>query len=204
MRKYLLEAVGTLMLVLAYGLTSEPLALGLVLAALIYGGMNVSGAHFNPAVSFAYFIKRDLSFKLFIGYSISQILGAFAASGILLMLTNTVFFAEPSTASIFSQQISFEIFLSFLLVFSYLNLLSSKSEDRNKLYGLAIGLTLTACVFIGRDVSGSFLNPALSIGSSIVDFLAIRGNSFTHIPLYTVGPIAGASLAALLSFSSRD
>lgn len=73
MRRYLLEAVGTMMLVLAFGLTSEPLALGLVLAALIYGGMFVSGAHFNPAVSFAYFIRRDINFELFIGYSISQI-----------------------------------------------------------------------------------------------------------------------------------
>ncbi|MGB0346447.1 MAG: MIP/aquaporin family protein [Balneolaceae bacterium] len=204
MRRYLLEAVGTMMLVLAFGLTSEPLALGLVLAALIYGGMFVSGAHFNPAVSFAYFIRRDINFELFIGYSISQILGAFAASGLLLMITNSVFYAEPPSASTFTQQITVEIFLSFLLVYAYLSLLNHKSNDIIRLNALGVGLTLTAAVLIGQNVSGAYLNPALSIGSSVVDYLAVKGNSFINIPLYIIAPLSGATLAALLNWYTSD
>jgi glycerol uptake facilitator-like aquaporin len=204
MRRYITEAVGTMMLVLAFGLTSEPLALGLVLATLIYGGMFVSGAHFNPAVSFAYFIRRDIDFQLFVGYSISQILGAFAASGILLMITNSVFYAEPPTASTFSQQVTVEIFISFLLVYAYLSLLNHKSNDNIRINALGVGLTLTAAVLIGKNISGAYLNPALSIGSSIVDLLAINGNSYINIPLYTIAPLTGSTLAALLSWYTSD
>ncbi len=204
MRRYLMEAVGTMMLVLTFGLTSEPLALGLVLAALIYGGMFVSGAHFNPAVSFAYFVRRDINFQLFLGYSVSQILGAFAASGLLLMITNSVFYAEPPTASTFTQQVSVEIFISFLLVFAYLSLLNHKSNSTIRINALGVGLTLTAAIFIGKNISGAYLNPALSIGSSIVDYLAVKGNSFVNIPLYTIAPFTGATLAALLNWYTTD
>lgn len=79
MRKYLIEVIGTMALVLAFGLTTEPLALGIALSALIYMGMYSSGAHFNPAVSFAYFLRRSITFRMFLGYSASQLLGAFAA-----------------------------------------------------------------------------------------------------------------------------
>ena len=204
MQRYILEAVGTMILVLAFGLTSEPLALGLVLAALIYGGMFVSGAHFNPAVSFAYFIRRDINFQIFLGYSVSQILGAFAASGILLMITNSVFYAEPPTASTFTQQVTVEIFISFLLVFAYLSLLNHKSNDIIRINALGVGLTLTAAVLIGKNISGAYLNPALSIGSSIVDYLTIRGNSFVNIPLYTIAPLTGATFAALLNWYTSE
>ncbi len=204
MRSYLMESVGTMLLVLTYGLTSEPLALGLVLAALIYGGMKVSGAHFNPAVSFAYYIKREISFKTFSAYTISQILGAFAASGILLMITNSVFYAEPPTATTFSQQVTVEIFISFLLVFAYLNLITKNTSSSFKINGLGVGLTLSAGIMIGKDISGAFLNPALSLGSSAVDFLAVSGNSFVNIPLYTIAPLAGASLAAFLNWYIND
>jgi len=204
MRRYLLEAVGTMILVLAFGLTSEALALGLVLATLIYGGMFISGAHFNPAVSFAYFIRRDISFKLFAGYTISQILGAFAASGILLMISNSVFHVEPPTASTFSQQIVVEIFISFLLVYAYLSLLNHKSNDIIRINALGVGLTLTACVLIGDSISGAVLNPAMSIGTAAVDFMAIKGNSFVNIPLFTIAPITGATLAAFLNWYTSD
>lgn len=205
MRKYLVEAIGTMVLVITFGLTSEPFAIGLILAVFIYGGMYVSGAHFNPAVSFAYFLRREITFKLFVGYSISQLLGAFAASGILLMVTNTIFFAQPPTASTFSQQLIVEILLSFILVLAYLSLLSKNTAGSNKkIYALGVGLTLTACIMIGKNISGAYLNPALSIGTSIVDFLAIRGNSFIHIPLFTIAPFAGASISALYSWYTND
>lgn len=84
--------------------------MGIALSALIYMGMYSSGAHFNPAVSFAYFLRRSITFRMFLGYSASQLLGAFAAAGIILMVTHSVFFVEPPTTTNLYQQVSVEAF----------------------------------------------------------------------------------------------
>lgn len=204
MRKYLIEVIGTLALVLAFGLTTEPLALGMVLTVLIYMGMHVSGAHFNPAVSFAYFLRRKISFNVFLGYFASQLLGAFAAAGIILMVTRTVFFVEPPTSTNLYQQATVEIFLSFLFVLSYLNLIKNNGHESFKINAIGVGLTLTACIMIGVNISGAYMNPAMSISTSIIDFMAERGTSFESIPLYTVAPITGGTLAALLHWYTSD
>lgn len=204
MRQYFFETFGTMILVIMFGLTSDPLALGLVLATLIYGGMFVSGAHFNPAVSFAYFLKKDISFRVFVGFSISQILGAFAASGILLMITDKVFYLEPPTSSTAPQKIIIELLLTFLLVYAYLNLINNKAGEKNRMNALGIGLTLVATILIGKNISGACLNPALSIGTSIVDYFAVKGNSAVHISLYTIAPISGAALATLFNWFTTE
>jgi glycerol uptake facilitator-like aquaporin len=191
-------------LVLAFGLTTEPLALGIALSALIYMGMYSSGAHFNPAVSFAYFLRRSITFRMFLGSSASQLLGAFAAAGIILMVTHSVFFVEPPTTTNLYQQVSVEAFLTFLFVSAYLNLINNQHEETFRINALGVGLTLTACIMIGATISGGYMNPAMSISTSIIDFMAERGKSFESIPLFTVAPITGASLAALLHWYTSD
>ena len=192
-----MEAIGTFFLTLAMGLTGDAFGTGLMLAALVYAGMHVSGAHYNPAVSFAYFIRRKISFNTFTGYLTSQTLGAFASAGVLLFLSGEVFYVEPPAATDIYQQGIVELLLSFVLVLTYLSVSSSKVLASNKAYGLAIGLVLTGMILLGETISGSVFNPAISIGVSGLDFLAIQGGSFQYIPLYTLAPLAGASLAAL-------
>ncbi len=197
MRKYVMEAIGTFFLTLAMGLTGDAFGIGLMLAALVYAGMHVSGAHYNPAVSFAYFIRRKISFNTFSGYFTSQSLGAFAAAGVILFISGEVFYVEPPASTDIYQQGIVELLLSFVLVLTYLSVSSSKVLASNKAYGLAIGLILTGLIILGESISGSVFNPGISIGVSALDFLAIQGKSFQSIPLYTLTPIAGASLAAL-------
>ncbi len=197
MRKYLVEAVGTFFLALTMGLTTNPLAIGLILAALIYGCMHVSGAHFNPAVSFAYLIRKKISFSTFTSYFVSQCLGVFAAGGLVLFFSNEVFYVEPPVSTDLYQQAGMELLLTFILVLTYLSVATDKVLASNKAYGLAIGLVLSGLIMVGDSISGAILNPALSLGLSAIDFLAIRGASYEFIPLYILGPIAGATLAAL-------
>lgn len=192
-----MEAIGAFFLTLAMGLTGDAFGTGLMLAALVYAGMHVSGAHYNPAVSFAYFIRRKISFNTFTGYLTSQCLGAFASAGVLLFLSGEVFYVEPPASTDIYQQGIVELLLSFVLVLTYLSVSSSKVLASNKAYGLAIGLVLTGMMLLGETISGSVFNPAISIGVSGLDFLAIQGGSFQYIPLYTLAPLAGASLAAL-------
>ena len=63
MKKYLIEFVGTFFLVLIIGLSENPVAIGVGLSVLVYMGAHISGAHYNPAVSLAMFIKKDLDKK---------------------------------------------------------------------------------------------------------------------------------------------
>lgn len=193
-----MEAIGTFFLAIAMGLTSNALAIGLMLAAMIYTGMHISGAHFNPAVSFAYLIQRKMTFNTFIGYLASQTLGAFAAAGIILFLANDIFYLEPPVSTDIYQQGIVELILTMVLVLAYLNVASNKVLASGKSYGLVIGFILSGMIYLGDNISGAVFNPAISVGISVVDFLAIQGSSFLSIPLYTLAPLAGATLATFL------
>ena len=63
MQKYVVELVGTFLLALAISLSANPIAIGLMLMALIYAGGHVSGGHYNPAVSFGAFMRGRLSVR---------------------------------------------------------------------------------------------------------------------------------------------
>ena len=84
MNKYLVEALGTFFFlsVILHSLSDSklgPQAIAITLLAAIYFGASVSGAHFNPAVSFVMLLENKLTFSLFLAYVLSQLVGALAA-----------------------------------------------------------------------------------------------------------------------------
>src|SRR3954467_8101038 len=90
-RKCLTEFLGTFILVLTIGLvikggkTDEPfllapLAIGSVLMVMVYMGGHISGAHYNPAVTLAVFMRGKLPAKDVIPYWIAQFVGAIVAA----------------------------------------------------------------------------------------------------------------------------
>ena len=80
MNKYIIEFIGTFFLILIIGMTGNPIAIGLGLAILIYMGAHISGAHYNPVVSLAMLINKQINFKGFLMYVLSQILGSIVAT----------------------------------------------------------------------------------------------------------------------------
>ena len=90
MKKYLTEFIGTLFLVLIIGLTQNPLAIGFGLTVLVYMGAHISGAHYNPVVSLAMFIKKEIGGVDFFKYTIAQILGATFAAYLVFMLSSNM------------------------------------------------------------------------------------------------------------------
>ncbi|MBQ1302725.1 MAG: aquaporin, partial [Firmicutes bacterium] len=101
MKKYIAEFIGTFVLVFVgcgvaavTGCTAEPtasylmtaLAFGGVIVAMAYSIGNVSGCHVNPAVSLGVFLNKGMDAKDFIGYVISQCLGALAGAIVLMAL----------------------------------------------------------------------------------------------------------------------
>jgi glycerol uptake facilitator-like aquaporin len=196
--KYLIECIGSYFLVLAYGLSGEAIAIGFMLSALIFVGAMVSGAHYNPAISVgAFFLKKISGGELF-GYVVAQIIGAFLAASTVLFISSLVFYVEPPISSGFYQQLGVETLLTFVLALSaFVAWIGNPSHKSIATYSFVVGFSLVALVMIGQNISGAIFNPAISIGTSILDYF-LGGASYTNILTYTVGPIFGASIAAFV------
>ena len=199
MKKLFIELFGTYFLVLIIGLSSgNPIAVGFGLMVLVYCGAHISGAHYNPAVTLAMFLQKEISALDSIKYFISQVLGStLAAFSIYLMKSNML--VQPVLGdSIYSIFFS-EIIFTFLLVFVILNVATHPNLKGNSFYGLAIGLTVMAGIFSVGPVSGAVFNPAVSLGPSIIDLVTGEGVSHYFLWYYLVFPTIG-SILAVLSF----
>jgi len=190
-----MECIGSCLLVLGYGLTGNALAIGLIYASLIYMGGHVSGAHYNPAVSFAFWIKNDLPSIDFLSFLLAQVLGAVIAGVLLYFFQEAIFFVEPPVNTTLWQQLAIEIIFTFLLVYVILVVATSTAFQKNNIYGLIIGFTLAGIIFAGEPISGGIYNPAVSAGPAILDSFN-GGLSYYFLPLYVLSPLAGSGLAA--------
>ena len=90
LRKYLVEFVGAFFLVATIGFTAippddagklAPLAIGSALMVMVYAGGHISGAHYNPAVTLAVFLRGKCPLVDVIPYMVAQVLGAAVAAG---------------------------------------------------------------------------------------------------------------------------
>jgi aquaporin Z len=203
MKSYLTEFIGTFFLVLTIGLTVvaetpfAPLAIGASLMIMVYMGGHVSGGHYNPAVSLAVMMRGKLQAAEYIPYILSQIIGALAASLVVLAILGKTFAPAPGKAASVPGALLVEILYTFALCLVVLQSATSKGTQGNSFYGLAIGFTVTVGAFAGGAVSGGAFNPAVGIGPIIVKALA-GGGSFGDLWLYIVGPLAGGAAAAAI------
>ena len=204
MNKYIIEFIGTFFLVLIIGLTSNPIAIGLGLAVLVYMGAHISGAHYNPAVSLAMLISKKLSPKELGFYIFYQLLGAVFATYTLYFLGNEDFSVVSNTSDI-SQFIVAEILFTFLLVFVILNVALNKNIEGNQYFGLAIGLTVTAGAFSVGDISGAVFNPAISFGASVYSFIdpEVGTNALVSSDFFIYYLITGIVGAVVASYAYK-
>jgi len=220
MKKYLAECIGTATLVVlgcgtamlvgcdaanggGYILTA--LAFGLTIVAMAYSIGNISGCHINPAVSLGVLLSGGMSTKDFVGYIISQCIGALAGSGILALIFSlggvedmTGGFGSNGLAGVGGNAFAgllVEIVLTYIFVTAILGV-TSKKAGHGSFGGLVIGLTLVVVHILGIGLTGTSVNPARSIGPAIV--AAIAGNSapLGALWVFIVGPLVGAALAA--------
>lgn len=203
MRKYIMEALGTFFIVLAIGISGDPLAIGLIYASVVYVGFHISGSHFNPAITFAFLLLNKINVRRALLYIISQAAGSFLAAAALIVFSSQVYFVEAPTNTYLYQQVSAEFLFTFLLVLVVITVFNTEQLLSNNLYGFIVGLMLTGITFLGLPISGGIFNPAVSIGVSVVDLLN-GGLSFYFIPLYTLAPLTGAAAAAWLYVYLND
>jgi len=195
-QKYLMELLGAFFLTLTVCLSGHPLAIGIMLMSLVYIGGHISGGHYNPAVTLAVWLRGKLTTAHVPGYIVCQVLGAFAAAGLFYLLAGKTFYPTPSSDIILWQAILLEALFTFIFCLVILTVATSKKFVTNDIYGIAIGLTLfTAILSVGPTTGGVF-NPAIGIGTIMLDLITGSGAGLKHLVLYIIGPSLGALGAA--------
>ena len=203
MRRYFAEAVGTFCLVFAgtgaivvndasMGAIGHPgiaLTFGLIVLAMIYALGDVSGAHINPAVSVAFAVSGRFPFKELPPYLVAQIVGAFAASGLLrLMFPQAATLGATLPAGAWQQSFLFEVVLTFMLMFVILNV-SAGAKEKGITAGIAIASVVALEAMFAGPICGASMNPARSIAPAVV------GQQLQHLWVYVAAPTLGALLA---------
>lgn len=202
MNKYIVEFIGTFFLVFTIGNVViapgagalAPLAIGAVLMVMIFAGGHVSGAHYNPAVTLAVFLRGKCDKKDVVPYIVSQCAGAACAAGAALYIKTGGMNNSPIDLSkTLPQALLAELLFTFALAYVVLNVATSKGTSGNSFYGLAIGFTVMAGAFAVGGVSGGVFNPAVAVGISIMGLSA-----WANIWVYLVANLIGGALAAFV------
>lgn len=221
MKKYISEFIGTLVLVvmgcgtamlvgcsavLGSGYILTALAFGLVIVGMAYCVGNISGCHINPAVSLGVLISGGMTVKDFVGYVISQCLGALAGAGILAAIFKlgnvtdmTGGFGSNGLAGVNGSAVAgllVEVVLTYIFVMTILGV-TSKKANHGSFGGLVIGLTLTLVHILGIGLTGTSVNPARSFGPALVAMISGNSAPIGALWVFIVGPLVGAALAAL-------
>lgn len=209
MKKYIAEFIGTFVLVLfacgtaavvgcdaasGSGYLLTALAFGLVIVAMAYSIGNVSGCHINPAVSIAMLVSGKMTFREFIGYVVSQFLGAIAGAAVLMALVGreSGLGANALYDGSIGLSILVEIILTFVFVMAILGVTSKK--ENSAVSGLVIGLSLTLVHILGISFTGTSVNPARSFGPALL----VGGDALKNVWVFIVAPLVGGVLAALV------
>ena len=198
MKKYLVELVGTFFLVLTIGSAVmapndagalAPLAIGAVLMAMVFAGGHVSGAHYNPAVTVAVFLRGKCAGSDVPGYIVAQCAGAAAAAAAVTFLKGNPA-VSPMQIDV-SRALVAEFLYTFALCSVVLNVATSRGTSGNSFYGLAIGFTVLAGAYSVGAVSGGAFNPAVAIGATLMGLFSVA-----NIWVYLVATFAAAAAAA--------
>ena len=176
------------------GHAARYLAPGLVLVALIFAFSGISGAHFNPAVTLAFVVRRVFPIRLALVYWLCQLAGAVAAGLALVAVFGaqahygvTRIGLEISPLAAFGV----ETVLTAILVTVILGTCEEEAVV-GKNAAIAVGFTVAACGLFSSPLTGASMNPARSLGP------ALATQTFTDWWLYVAGPLAGALLATAL------
>jgi aquaporin Z len=204
MRAYAAELLGTFTLVfmgtasvVGAGRAGAPVelvaafAFGLALLAGLYAFGEVSGGHFNPAVSFAMFLDKRLPAADLLRYWASQLVGAVLASIVLLIATSKHDVASTANRPS-SNGTAFVIELVATAIFVLTILQASRSERFGTSALVAIPLALVAAHLVAIPFTGCSVNPARSFGPALV------GNAWTGFWIFVLAPLLGAALAWMI------
>ena len=198
------ETIGTFALIFigagsvalgAGGLVGVALAHGLTVVVIAYSYGPISGAHINPAVTFAVALSGKMSWRDAISYWFVQLIGASLGAAALFYIfggsSNGLGATLPANGVSELQTVVLEALLTFFLVNTIFR--TALAKEGNQMAGMAIGLTLVAAILMGGPLTGASLNPARTFGP------ALFTGTLDQFWMYLVGPFIGAAAAVLVN-----
>lgn len=211
MNKYLAEVIGTFALVFCgtgaiiinqetAGMITHPgiaITFGLIVASMIYTFGDLSGAHFNPAVSIAFCFAKVFPFKELIPYILSQATGAFTASLVLhVLFPNNLLLGSTLPAGSPAQSFILEFILTFILMLVIMRV-AKGGKEQGLFAGIAIGSVVLLEAMFAGPICGASMNPIRSIAPALIS------GHMQSLWVYILAPVAGAILAAFTFRSSK-
>jgi aquaporin Z len=170
----------------------------MVMGVILFMG-KISGAHLNPAVSFAFALRGDFPWRRVPGYVIMQLAGAVLAALVLHAVVNvSATFGSNYPASGYSDMAAFwmELILTTGLVSVILGT-ASGAQNVGVIGAFGVGAYIALAGLWGSPISGASMNPARTFGPDLV------GTTFTGYWVYIAGPVAGAAIAVIIAFVLR-
>jgi MIP family channel proteins len=159
--------------------------------AMIYAVGHISGAHFNPAVTFAFALTRHFPWRRGLAYWVTQVAAAIAAAAVLRgSLGDVAHVGATLPSGSQGQSLLWELVLSFFLMFVIMAV-ATDTRAVGEAAAIAVGGTVALDAMFGGPVSGASMNPARSIGPALVS------GDLHALWLYVLAPVAGAALAGL-------
>lgn len=158
------------------------LAAGLTVAAMSYIFTNVSGGHFNPALTIGAWTARKVKTLPALGYIVAQLLGGWAAYGIYTYFVNSSL--QEIGGNYTARIMIAEAVGMFIFAFGWAAVASQRLSAGFAGAGYALGLIVAAVASIG------FLNPAVALGARAWEVWGSMGWG-----TYVLGPVLGSIIA---------
>ena len=214
MKKYYSEAIGTFAMVFCGcgamtineitggSITHVGVAItwGLIVMTMIYAFGEISGAHFNPAVTFGFAYAKKFPWKEVPKYIIAQAIGAFLAIFILLFLfpeSETLGATLPADGFEPYKAFVLELILTFFLMVVIINV-STGSKETGTMAAIAVGSVILLEAMFAGPMTKASMNPIRSLAPALVS-----GN-LQHLWLYLTAPFLGAFLAVMSCALVKD
>jgi len=167
---------------------------GLIVMAMIYAFGEISGAHFNPAVTISFAFAKKFEWTNVPKYIGAQLIGAICASALLWFLfPESLTLGETTPMEGFPAYKAFiiEFLLTFFLMVVIINV-STGSKEIGTMAAIAVGAVVLLEAMFAGPITKASMNPARSIAPAL-----FTGN-YQYLWLYVTAPILGA-LAAVMS-----
>ena len=203
MKKYLVEFIGTFFLVFTVGMTviapgagaMAPLAIGSILAVMIFAGGHISGGHFNPAVTLGVWLRGKCPAADVVPYLGAQFSAGLVASFAVKALKTGLVAKAAALGGALTPEVLpallAEFLFTFALVWVVLHTATAKGTAGNSFYGFSIGFTVLAGAYAVGGVSGGAFNPAVALGLCLMGIVS-WGSLWIYLAACSAGGIAAA------------
>lgn len=180
------------------------LAFGLTVMACIYVFGKISGAHLNPAVTIGLLVTKNISVIDSVYYIVAQCIGAALGSLLLFVCLGApavtiggLGATAPGLGVSYIQAMIAECIGTFFLMLVVMGVAVDEKAEPG-FAGISIGMTVTTVIVVLGAFTGASINPARTFGPYLMDTLLGGANLWGFFPIYVIGPIVGAVLAALV------